>query len=396
MRIKAFKIHHVRLPLRHPFAHAAKVRTDTENIIVGATLSDGTEGYGEGVPRLYVTGETAQSAFEALAFGDYGALGRDFGSFEEVVAFMSQDGLGRLTTAPPPPHEPRRAIYNAAQCALELAMLDAFGRHFGRPMSDVAAAVLPLEHCDPKKTVFYSGVISSGSCAMTVVSALKQKAFGFDYVKVKVGAGRQQDLARLRWIRRVLGRKVNIRVDANGVWTLEEATGMARALKRYGVTSVEQPLPAGMEKDLPKLRQESPLPVMLDESLRTMEDARQAVAQGWCDTFNVRLSKCGGMVSSLKLVRYAFENGIGVQLGCQVGETGLLSAAGRAVAVAVKGLLFLEGSYDRFLLKRNVTREDITFGWRGAAGPIDGSGLGVTVDPDRLEQVTVKAVTKEL
>src|SRR5207248_4138084 len=60
--------------------------------------------------------------------------------------------------------------------------------------------------------------------------------------------------------------------------------------------------------------------------------------------FNVRLSKCGGFIPSLRLAQLARQHGLGYQLGCQVGETALLSAAGRHFATSVAGIRYLEGS----------------------------------------------------
>jgi muconate cycloisomerase len=79
---------------------------------------------------------------------------------------------------------------------------------------------------------------------------------------------------------------------------------------------------------------------------------------------------------------------LGYQLGCQVGETGILSAAGRHFATSVAGIRFLEGSYDRHLLAERLTREDVTFGYGGRASALAGSGLGVSVDPQALARVT--------
>ncbi len=57
----------VRIPLRKAIKHASHTRTETDNVIVRCTLDDGTVGYGEGVPRDYVTGETAdKSALDLL------------------------------------------------------------------------------------------------------------------------------------------------------------------------------------------------------------------------------------------------------------------------------------------------------------------------------------------
>ena len=89
---------------------------------------------------------------------------------------------------------------------------------------------------------------------------------------------------------------------------------------------------------------------------------------------------------------FAQRSGLGCQLGCQVGETGILSAAGRHFAQAVKGLEAVEGSFDRFLVGERLTLEDLTFGWGGKAQPLVGKGLGVTVDETALKRVAVRQV----
>src|SRR4051794_19503334 len=67
MRIRRFIAHVVRLPLKRPFAHASATRHDSDNITVRCELADGTSGWGEGVPRSYVTGETPQGCLAQLA-----------------------------------------------------------------------------------------------------------------------------------------------------------------------------------------------------------------------------------------------------------------------------------------------------------------------------------------
>ena len=106
--------------------------------------------------------------------------------------------------------------------------------------------------------------------------------------------------------------------------------------------------------------------------------------------FNVRLSKCGGILPSLRIIGLAQRSGLGLQLGCHPGETAILSAAGRHVASRVDGLSYVEGSYDRHILGTNLTREDITFGYGGWAEPLAGPGLGIEVDPSALEAMTTE------
>src|SRR5439155_5245909 len=119
-------------------------------------------------------------------------------------------------------------------------------------------------------------------------------------------------------------------------------------------------------------------------------DAERAADQASCDLFNLRLSKCGGFIPTLRLAQFAVEHGLGYQLGCQVGETAILSAAGRHFASSVRDIRYVEGSYDRHLVCEALGRKDLTFGWGGWAPALAGPGLGIAIDPERLERIAVR------
>src|SRR5205814_7660709 len=132
----------------------------------------------------------------------------------------------------------------------------------------------------------------------------------------------------------------------------------------------------------------------LDESLCSLVDAERAAERGTCDLFNLRLSKCGGFIPALRLAQFARRHGrLGYQLGCQVGETAVLSAAGRHFAASVADLRYVEGSYDRHLVREALGTRDLTFQWGGLAPALPGSGLGVELDVEALKRVTQRKET---
>ena len=71
MRIQSLDAYHVLIPLRSQVKHASHARTDTHSIVVCCRLDDGTEGWGEGLPRAYVTGETIETAWEQFRSADW-------------------------------------------------------------------------------------------------------------------------------------------------------------------------------------------------------------------------------------------------------------------------------------------------------------------------------------
>ena len=384
MSIVGLKLFRVGVPLKKVVKHASFERSVSENLVVRVTLAGGHVGYGEGVPRPYVTGETVESTFAVLSAHDWAArIGKPV-EFSQLI-----DRLDTLSL-PETEADPRGMAGNAARCALELAILDAYGRQFGESAGraiDLAKLEGLRRHPEPQR-VRYSGAITAESRRGEIRTAVKIRLYGFHQVKVKVGTQGQDDPRRLRTLRRILGRRMDIRLDANEAWTASELIQRIEPLRRYGPTALEQPVPHAEVDSLSELRPHLAIPVMLDESLCGYPDALSAVTRKTADILNVRLSKCGGILPSLRIMALAYRSGLGIQLGCHPGETSLLSAAGRLVASRVSDLRYVEGSYDRHILAANLTRQDLTFRYGGWARPLDGPGLGVEVDREALDAMT--------
>ena len=100
--------------------------------------------------------------------------------------------------------------------------------------------------------------------------------------------------------------------------------------------------------------------------------------------------------SSPRIAALAHEAGLGYQLGCHPGESGVLSAAGRHWATSVRNIRYCEGSYDRYLLRDMITDEDITFGYGGLGPSLSSPGLGVTVNPRELQRLASHSLSRQL
>jgi L-Ala-D/L-Glu epimerase len=384
MRVVELVAHHVRIPLKRKVTHASHVRTDTDNLVVKCVLSDGSTGYGEGVPRDYVTGETIDFSFDLLKRSNLAEqIEVGCSNFVEAVHLAE-----RLKLAPVPGDD-RLIQGNAARCAVELAVLDAFGRTFGESLLKVSEITAP-ELYRFRHEVQYSGVIGNPRGWKKRVYPLIYRLAGFKQVKLKVGIAGQNDVKRTKTVRRWLGRSIDLRLDANEAWSSGEAVSRIQELEPFGITCVEQPVRHEDVACLAAVRKQLKTPIVLDESLCGEVDAERAAQNGWCDLFNIRLSKCGGFIPSVRLAQLAKRHSLGYQLGCQVGETAILSSAGRHFATSISDIRYVEGSYDRHLVWESLAREDITFRRGGWAPALIGCGLGVAIDPIRLEWVTVR------
>jgi L-Ala-D/L-Glu epimerase len=383
MRVKEIIAWQVRIPLKKPIQHASHTRTETDNIVIRVTLDDGTEGFGEGVPREYVTGETIDSALALLQESDLAAQLDDCRDFAWAI------GMAEWLRLKPIIGDERGCQGNSTRCAIELALLDAYGKHFREPVSGVTMR-FAADLYGPRERVRYSGAITSAKGWKARFAAWKMWLYDFHQLKIKVGIEGQDDVDRVGAIRGRVGKKMDLRIDANEAWTPDNVRAKILELKPFDITSVEQPIPHEQVAALREVRQDVGVPIMLDESLCGMIDAERAVDGGTCDLFNIRLSKCGGFLASLKLAQFARQHGLGYQLGCQVGETAILSAAGRHFASSVKDIRYLEGSYDKHLVREALATHDITFGWGGWAPALAGPGLGITIDLAALQRVAVR------
>ena len=144
MRIRQLTAYVARLPLKRAFAHASAVRQESENVLVECELADGTLGWGEGVPRSYVTGETPAGCLEQLHATPLGEqLSADCNSWPEVIALC--DAFQPATMR----DDPRGCYGNALRCAVELSVLDAFGQVLGEPISTVTRHFAPPRRSPP-------------------------------------------------------------------------------------------------------------------------------------------------------------------------------------------------------------------------------------------------------
>jgi muconate cycloisomerase len=368
MKIRDASILVLSIPMKQVVHHALASRKTAQNVLVVLQDEDGVEGWGECCPRPYVTGETVESVVQDLQtvlFPDF--IASVYSSFDEVVERLA--ALSRNL----------RRDQQAAFCALELAALDLAGKVWqcsaGQPLGEI-------QH----PQVRYSGVIAAETPAVAERQAAFLAELQVREVKLKTTADLETNLALLRSARGILGDAVELRIDANCAWNAAEALRQLPRMQAFHLAGVEQPVPPLDLAGMKRITAAQLLPVVADESLCSRSDAETLIREQACDIFNLRISKCGGLLNTLRLYRCAAAAGWSCQLGAQVGEYGFLSAAGRQLAARLPQLRWLEGSYGVFLLESDVTTPDLTIGAQGIAPALDGTGLGVLPDGDRVNR----------
>jgi muconate cycloisomerase len=307
----------VRLNKRYPLMISRGLSTGSWNLFV--TLSDGVyTGIGECAPG---TGHDDTLAAEAEG---------QLRAFEPLL----QSGAS--------PHELWAAMQNAgtdpaAMAALDVALWDLIGRRAGLPLHEVLGLPRPTTPTSVTVGINPPDVVFDRADEFLARTGAK-------LLKVKLGnpEGHEADQEQFLAAKRAADRHgAGLRIDANGGWNLGVAKTMVAWLAERGCDSVEQPLEAGTEDELVELLPVSPLPIFLDESVRTSADAARLADR--CHGINLKLMKTGGLTEALRLVAVARAHGLKTMIGC-MGESSVAISAGASI-----GALFDQVDLDSHL-----------------------------------------------
>lgn len=386
MKVEQIDVQMIRLPFRFAFKHSLAKRDFSVNVLVRVVVSvDGARfiGWGESVPRDYVTGETVEGAC-ALVEKMYAPafVGKELGTPYELKTLLEEKfqefDLGRLAKG-------------ATWCALECAILDAYARAKQWSVSQLLVEMgVAQTAVAPLTSIVYGGVAPFAGGAKAKLLFLLLKFYQYKTVKIKVGRSLEQDIEAVSMARRMLGSETIIRVDANCAWSTDDTMRFYERTKHLSVASIEQPLKPDDMKGLASLTADLPIAILVDESLCTYNQGEELIRSRAASGFNVRVSKNGGLLASLKLIKLARQAGLEVHLGAQVGESGVLTAAQRQLALVAGPLANIEGAANFFLLKRDLTHEDLTARRGGCPPELKSNvGLGVSVSESKLAELAV-------
>ena len=376
MRISVYT---AEVPMKRDFVHAAKARSTSQSVLVRCEIA-GATGWGEGAPRPYVTGETLDSAARALAAFDFAAVPDIEGcsDFASGVAVLSGIDFAAL-------------VGPAAGAALEIALFDAWCRAHDRDIVD-AMRLIAGDCLLPRASVRASSLVLDASREPgEYLSSMSGRALEvLRHVKLKGMASVSRTVDDVLAVRRIVGPDVTVSVDANGIWAPDQACEAAARLAGL-VDWIEEPTG---KRDWATMARMS-CPVMLDESAVSTTDIEAAAAHGAAHSVNVRVSKCGGITGSLRMIERARQLGLRCQLGVQVAEIGPLWAVGRKFAAWADGLLTVESGrqdewFDRDLTvpAYEVDRET------HCAEPLPGPGTGLAPSPKTIDSLLRRVHTR--
>jgi len=306
--IKSIETFDVAIPLTKPFKTALRTVTTAYSVYVTIVTSDGLVGYGEAPPTHVITGESMDSIRYAI---------------NEVIApqliglniLQSEQVFQKLNTA---------LVRNtSAKAAVDMAIHDILARYAGLPLYQFLGG-----YRDTIETDFTVSVNDPAEMADDAEQYIKD---GFKVLKVKVGIGDiKDDIERIHAIRKRVGMTPNLRLDANQGWNAKEAVKAISLMEDAGLSIefVEQPVPAWDLEGLKYVTDHTYTPIMADESVFTVQDAKQVLKIRAADLINIKLMKSGGIYHGKKINALAEANGVGCMVGSMI-ETklGITAAA---------------------------------------------------------------------
>ena len=269
-----------RFPIAGTFTISRGSKTEAE--VITCTISDGdNRGWGECVPyKRY--GETMDGVRDAI----------------EAMRRQIEDGISRTALLDVMPA-------GAARNAIDCALWDLEAK-----MSGIAVA-----------DAIHAGSLSALETAYTLslgepeaMAAQARANAGRPLLKVKIGG--DNDMARIRAVTEAAPDS-RIILDANEGWTDDNIVANLAFAAEYGITLIEQPLPAGHDAILRHIAH--PVPICADESVHEAKDLEALV--GLYDAVNIKLDKSGGLTAALTLRDRARELGFEVMVGCMVGTS---------------------------------------------------------------------------
>ncbi len=220
-----------------------------------------------------------------------------------------------------------------------------------------------------------------------VERAVRARAAGFRKIKLKIAPG--MDVAFVDAVRGALGPDASLMADANSAYTLGDAPHL-KALDRYGLIMIEQPLGRDDLLRHAALQRLLETPLCLDESITDVDRAEDMIQLSAGRIINIKPGRVGGFSQAKAIHDLAARHGVPVWCG------GMLeSGVGRAYNVALASLPNFSLPSDLSPSARYWERDVVTPEWTMDADglvhvPKDVAGIGVTVDVDRVDDLTVR------
>ncbi len=297
MIIKSLTIGKTKIPLKKPFITALRRADFVEDIAILIKTESGKIGYGSAAPTPVITGDTQDSIISAIKNYIFPKIkGKSILEFEALMNLIQTS-----------------CIHNtSAKACVDMALHDLFAQKCGLPLYQLLGG---NQKCiDTVNTVSVKDPSEMASDAVEIVSE------GFKTLKIKVGLGADEDIERLKRIRKAVGPDVPILTDANQGWSPKDAVKVIKAIEseKLNVSLVEQPVKAWDFEGMKYIREQTCSFIMADESCFSPRDAFKILSEKIADGLNIKLMKCAGLYNAKTIYSMASIFNTPCMAGCML------------------------------------------------------------------------------
>lgn len=318
MKITRLEAWPLLMRLAEPYTISYETVEATTNVFLRMETNSGITGHGCAVPDQQITGETAEDVLKTLR----DLIGPSIRGSDPLRPAMI---LERLKAEWP--------SHPSARAAVDMALFDILGKVSHLPLWKILGGFR-----DCIRTSVTIGILSEDE---TVERSREWVARGFKILKLKGGVDVDSDVVRVLKVREAVGKKIELRFDANQGFSVEQSLEFIERTKRARLSLFEQPTPKAKPDLLGRVTSGVPIPVMADESLMTLRDAFRIAKGNLADMVNVKLMKVGGISEALQINAVARSAQLEVMVGC-MDEAALAIAAGLHFALARPNVIYAD------------------------------------------------------
>ena len=381
MKITGIRTHVLKSPLAQPFAFSQGWVPTRSATLVEITTDSGPVGWGEAFAQGMEAPEISAAVIEhALAPLLSGANPLDIEVLWHRMYHRTRD-YGR------------KGSVVAAISAIDIALWDIAGKHYGVPVSRLLGGAF-RETVQPYATGFYR-IEGQGEAPRLADEALQHYDAGFRAMKIKLGFGVDDDIAVMRAIgRAVEGKGVTLMVDSNHAYGRTEALRLGYVLDEYDLRWYEEPVVPEDIDGYVELRSKLRTPIAGGENEHTLYGFGELMRRGAVDIAQPDIGSCGG-VSALRHIA-VLGQAQGIEINPHVWGSAVAQAASLQVLAALPVThhsLFARGpilEYDRSShpFRRELVTEPMSLA-DGVVRIPQGPGLGIELVPEALERYRV-------
>ena len=273
--------------------------------------------------------------------------------------------------------------HHHAKAGVEAAVWDAMAKTNDMRLVDLFTKYLPDGHETRGKAIVGVSIGIQPSVDATIQIIQKRVDQGYKRIKLKIKPG--WDIELTRGVREAFP-DVMLMLDANSAYTLEDADHLKR-FDAFNLLMIEQPLSHDDIYEHSKLQPQIKTPICLDESVKSANDLRLALAVGACKILNLKPARVGGFAECVKIYKVCVENNTPLWVGGML-ETGIGRAANVAFASLPGVTLPCDISATDRYFNPDITEPPFVLNADSTLSVPDGVGIGVTVERDRLEAAT--------